>query len=309
MELLLGQTMKGSPCLSSRWAEQLLTSSKSIMVLAQLLPTCQHLQSHRSLQHTGTNAHCMCSTTGVDPTHIFNVSLLLLIVPSCFKSLTSLLVLKMIKVACLNDWRPVALTSIISKCFEWYPLQFAYCQKSSHSWWQNYGYILYTMHSPIWRWLWSRISTEALMCTPPYMPGSLTSWQDNGRCAPLSSAINKGVPCVRGILSYWQIQQFSTMSNTQKSDNVWFSHLNVGTLQTSFWRDQVISQELPHFWSQVWDGNNTSIYRQWMSKRALESLVEEVLWVFRKKRECNSFIHECKHHSEQPFLTNNNFSH
>ncbi len=38
--------------------------------------------------------------------------------PSCFKKSTILPIPKKNKIACLNDWRPVALTFIFSKCFE-----------------------------------------------------------------------------------------------------------------------------------------------------------------------------------------------
>ncbi len=39
-------------------------------------------------------------------------------VPSCFKKSTILPIPKKNKITCLNDWRPVALTPIFSKCFE-----------------------------------------------------------------------------------------------------------------------------------------------------------------------------------------------
>ncbi len=51
-------------------------------------------------------------------TDIFNLSLSLSVVPSCFKKSTILPIPKKNKITCLNDWRPVALTSIFSKCFE-----------------------------------------------------------------------------------------------------------------------------------------------------------------------------------------------
>lgn len=40
------------------------------------------------------------------------------IVPSCFKSATIIPVSKTTTVSCLNDYRPVALTPIVMKCFE-----------------------------------------------------------------------------------------------------------------------------------------------------------------------------------------------
>ncbi len=39
-------------------------------------------------------------------------------VPSCFKKSTIVPIPKKNKITCLNDWRPVALTPIFSKCFE-----------------------------------------------------------------------------------------------------------------------------------------------------------------------------------------------
>ncbi len=51
-------------------------------------------------------------------TDIFNLSLSLSVVPSCFKKSTIVPIPKKNKIICLNDWRPVALTPIFSKCFE-----------------------------------------------------------------------------------------------------------------------------------------------------------------------------------------------
>ncbi|KAI3375668.1 hypothetical protein L3Q82_003976 [Scortum barcoo] len=68
------------------------------------------------------------------------MSLLQSVVPTCFKETIIVPVPKKTKILCLNDYRPVALTSTIMKCFEWLvksfitssipdsldPLQFAY---------------------------------------------------------------------------------------------------------------------------------------------------------------------------------------
>ncbi len=51
-------------------------------------------------------------------TDIFNISLFQAKVPSCFKSATIIPVPKTSTVSCLNDFRPVALTPILMKCFE-----------------------------------------------------------------------------------------------------------------------------------------------------------------------------------------------
>ena len=49
---------------------------------------------------------------------IFNLSLQQSIVPTCFKKATIIPVPKKAQATCLNDYRPVALTPVIMKCFE-----------------------------------------------------------------------------------------------------------------------------------------------------------------------------------------------
>jgi hypothetical protein len=51
-------------------------------------------------------------------TDIFNFSLIESVIPKCFKQTTIVPVPKEAKVICLNDYRPVALTSVAMKCFE-----------------------------------------------------------------------------------------------------------------------------------------------------------------------------------------------
>ena len=51
-------------------------------------------------------------------TDIFNLSLSQSVVPTCFKMVTIVPVPRKTKVTSLNDYRPVALTSVIVKCFE-----------------------------------------------------------------------------------------------------------------------------------------------------------------------------------------------
>ncbi|KAF7643823.1 hypothetical protein LDENG_00232730 [Lucifuga dentata] len=51
-------------------------------------------------------------------TDIFNTSLHQTVVPKCLKSATIIPVPKKSSVSCLNDYRPIALTPIIMKCFE-----------------------------------------------------------------------------------------------------------------------------------------------------------------------------------------------
>ncbi|KAK3548417.1 hypothetical protein QTP70_012738 [Hemibagrus guttatus] len=51
-------------------------------------------------------------------TDIFNISLSSTVVPTCLRTTTIVPVPKKSTVSCLNDYRPVALTSIVMKCFE-----------------------------------------------------------------------------------------------------------------------------------------------------------------------------------------------
>ena len=48
-------------------------------------------------------------------TDIFNLSLTESVIPTCFKQNTIVPVPKEVKVTCLNDYRPVALTSVAMK--------------------------------------------------------------------------------------------------------------------------------------------------------------------------------------------------
>ncbi|KAF7658945.1 hypothetical protein LDENG_00005470 [Lucifuga dentata] len=59
-------------------------------------------------------------------TDIFNTSLHQTVVPKCLKSATIIPVPKKSSVSCLNDYRPIALTPIVMKCFNLDPHQFAY---------------------------------------------------------------------------------------------------------------------------------------------------------------------------------------
>lgn len=51
-------------------------------------------------------------------TAIFNLSLAQAIIPTCFKKSTIILIPKKPSPACHNDYRPVALTFVVIKCFE-----------------------------------------------------------------------------------------------------------------------------------------------------------------------------------------------
>ena len=87
---------------------------------------------------------CAAQLAGVF-TDIFNLSLIESVIPTCFKKTTMVPVPKNTKGTCLNDYRPVALTSVAMKCFERLvmshinaiipetldPLQFSYHPNSS----------------------------------------------------------------------------------------------------------------------------------------------------------------------------------
>ncbi len=91
-------------------------------------------------------------------TDIFNLSLSLSVVPACFKKSTIVPIPKKNKITCLNDWRPIALTPIFSKCFEKLvrdhicsvlpasldPLQFAYRSNRSTD-----NAIAFTLHTAL----------------------------------------------------------------------------------------------------------------------------------------------------------------
>ncbi len=80
------------------------------------------------------------------------------VVPSCFKKSIIVPIPKKNKITCLNDWRPVALTPIFSKCFEKLvrdyicsvlpasldPLQFAYRSNRSTD-----NAIAFTLHTAL----------------------------------------------------------------------------------------------------------------------------------------------------------------
>ncbi len=52
-------------------------------------------------------------------TMIFNVSLAESVIPTCFKKSIIIPVPEKPRSACVNDYHPVALTSVVVKCFEW----------------------------------------------------------------------------------------------------------------------------------------------------------------------------------------------
>ena len=128
---------------------------------------------------------------------IFNRSLELCEVPTCFKSSTIIPVTKKPAISGLNDYRPVALTSVVMKSFERLvlshlkdiagslldPLQFAYRANRSVDDAINMGlhYILQHLDSP---GTYARTSSTphspSSPSQPPPVSGSRTSWQTGG---------------------------------------------------------------------------------------------------------------------------------
>ena len=132
------------------------STSPSVSV-ADMCRAFKHVNIRKAAGPDGIPAHalkaCAHQLAGVF-TDILNLSLSLSVVPACFKLATIVPVPKSARVNTLNDWRPVALTSFISKCFEKLvrdficsslpatldPLQFAYrhacCgQHVTGDWW------------------------------------------------------------------------------------------------------------------------------------------------------------------------------
>ena len=62
--------------------------------------------------------YCEHALTDWPSLTFFNLSLMESVIPTCFKQTTLVPVPKNTKVTCLNDYRPVALTSVAMKCFE-----------------------------------------------------------------------------------------------------------------------------------------------------------------------------------------------
>ncbi len=106
-------------------------------------------------------------------------------VPTCFKKSTIVPIPKKNKITCLNDWRPVALTPIFSKCFEKLvrdyicsvlpasldPLQFAYRSNRSTD-----DAIAFTLHTALSH-LENKNTYVRMLFVDYSSAGSWTSWQ------------------------------------------------------------------------------------------------------------------------------------
>lgn len=103
----------------------------SLLIKLPSITTTQTLRSTQTPLPVPTTRPCAClmpaqrghapPTTHVKNvfTDIFNTFLEQAIVPSCFKTATIIPVPKKSSPTCFKDYRPVALTPIIIKCFKW----------------------------------------------------------------------------------------------------------------------------------------------------------------------------------------------
>ncbi|KAI5626796.1 gastrula zinc finger protein XlCGF28.1-like [Silurus asotus] len=112
-------------------------------------------------------------------TDIFNISLSSKVVPTCFKTTTIVPVPKKSTISCLNDYRPIALTPIMIKCFERLvmrhiktqlppcldPMQFAYRPKSLHGRCYPHNPPFETSVRPQSVWIGNSISSTTTLST------------------------------------------------------------------------------------------------------------------------------------------------
>ena len=89
--------------------------------VADVSKTFKQVNIHKAAGPDGLSGRvlraCADQLAGVF-TDIFNVSLIVSVIPTCFKQTTIVPVPKNTKASCLNDYRPLALTSVAMKCFE-----------------------------------------------------------------------------------------------------------------------------------------------------------------------------------------------
>ena len=89
--------------------------------IADVSKTFKQVNMHKAVGPDGLPGRvlraCVDQLAGVF-TDIFNMSLIESVIPTCFKQTTIVPEPKNTKGTCLNDYRPVALTSVAMKCFE-----------------------------------------------------------------------------------------------------------------------------------------------------------------------------------------------
>jgi hypothetical protein len=89
--------------------------------IADVSKTFKQVNIHKAAEPEGLPGHVLkecadqLASVFID---IFNLSLAESVMSTCFKQTTKVLVPKIAKVTCLNDYRRVALMSVAMKCFE-----------------------------------------------------------------------------------------------------------------------------------------------------------------------------------------------
>ena len=89
--------------------------------VADVSKTFKQVSIYKAAGHDGLPEHLLRACTDELAfvfTDIFNMSMIESIIPTCFKQTNIVPVPKNTKATCLNDNRPVALTSVAMKCFE-----------------------------------------------------------------------------------------------------------------------------------------------------------------------------------------------
>ncbi len=163
MQMSFPETVSDSLCRNSAAAPAAVAEEVSAISIsvADVTRSFKRVNIHKAVGPDGIPGHvlraCAFQLAGVF-TDIFNLSLSLSVVPLCFKKSTIVPIPKKNKITCLNDWRPVALTPIFSKCFEKLirdyicsvlpasmdPLQFAYHSNRSTD-----NAIAFTLHTAL----------------------------------------------------------------------------------------------------------------------------------------------------------------
>src|SRR4029434_5710435 len=109
-----------NPLPSARLAEDRDTCTLSLTV-ADVRRELQRVNPHKTSRSDGVPGRVLrgCADQLAEVfTSIFNLSLPLSAVPTCFKQATIIPICKKPSITCLHDYRPVALHSITMKCFE-----------------------------------------------------------------------------------------------------------------------------------------------------------------------------------------------
>ena len=100
---------------------QLFWMTVIMLLVANVIRTFKQVNIHKAAGPDGKPGRVLKACTDQLAsvfTDIFNLSLTKSVIPTCFKQTTIVPVPKEAKATCLNDYRPIALTSVTMKCFE-----------------------------------------------------------------------------------------------------------------------------------------------------------------------------------------------